>query len=152
MGARDPGSILTASEHTLKGLIIRLAALFGMVPARRHNLLVNQLDEARTSAQAWKSRAGDALARVKSLEGELHRHSGLLKEAQRAAERAHRGGALAIKLREQLAATQKELMLAREHLMAIEVKLDILEGAANVLDARTRATVGRHSTGTGAAV
>jgi hypothetical protein len=31
-------------------------------------------------------------------------------------------------------------MVARDHLMAIEVKLDILEGAANVLDRRTRIT------------
>jgi hypothetical protein len=35
--------------------------------------------------------------------------------------------------------------------MAIEVKLDILEGAANVLDSRTRAAI-RQSTGTGATV
>jgi len=30
------------------------------------------------------------------------------------------------------------LSMARDHLMAIEAKLDILEGAANVLDLRTR--------------
>ena len=36
--------------------------------------------------------------------------------------------------------TERELMVARDHLMAIEVKLDILEGAANVLDRRTRIT------------
>lgn len=32
----------------------------------------------------------------------------------------------------------RELEIAREYLMAIEVKLDILEGAANVLDTRMR--------------
>jgi chromosome segregation ATPase len=37
-----------------------------------------------------------------------------------------------------LATTERELAIARESLMAVEVKLDILEGAANVLDARTR--------------
>ena len=35
------------------------------------------------------------------------------------------------------------LALAREQLTAIEVKLDILEGAANVLDARTRVVTKR---------
>ena len=43
-------------------------------------------------------------------------------------------------LRDRLAETERELMVARDHLMAIEVKLDILEGAANVLDRRTRIT------------
>ena len=33
---------------------------------------------------------------------------------------------------------EQELAAARNHLMVVEVKLDILEGAANVLDARTR--------------
>lgn len=37
-----------------------------------------------------------------------------------------------------LTTTERELAIARESLMAVEVKLDILEGAANVLDARTR--------------
>jgi hypothetical protein len=87
---------------------------------------------------------------VKSLEHEVHRQERLVREAQRAAERVHRLGDVR-KLRDQLVATQKDLLLARDHLMAIEVKLDILEGAANVLDARTRVAI-RQSTGTGASV
>jgi hypothetical protein len=42
--------------------------------------------------------------------------------------------------------------MAREHLMAIEVKLDILEGAANVLDVRTRTAIGKQPRQTGAPV
>jgi DNA repair exonuclease SbcCD ATPase subunit len=41
-------------------------------------------------------------------------------------------------LQQRLKTTERELAIARESLMAVEVKLDILEGAANVLDARTR--------------
>jgi hypothetical protein len=41
-------------------------------------------------------------------------------------------------LRRALPGTDRELSMARDHLMAIEAKLDILEGAANVLDLRTR--------------
>jgi hypothetical protein len=48
-------------------------------------------------------------------------------------------------LQNRLDVAEQELVAVREHLMAIEVKLDILEGAANVLDGRTR-TVLAHRT------
>jgi chromosome segregation ATPase len=133
----------------VKHFLIRLAALFGLVPARRHQALAAQLDDARSGAQAWKAKAGESLGRVKSLEAELRRQSRLVKEARRSA--SQHGHTDVDKLRTQLAETERELMLAREHLMTIEVKLDILEGAANVLDSRTRHAI-RQSTGTGAVV
>ena len=40
-----------------------------------------------------------------------------------------------------LDAAERDLRLAREHLMLVEVKLDVLEGAASVLDRRTRAVL-----------
>src|SRR5262245_3919841 len=46
-------------------------------------------------------------------------------------------------LRVRLVEAEQALGLAREHLMVIDTKLDILEGAANVLDVRTRATVSK---------
>jgi hypothetical protein len=125
----------------VKELLIRLMALFGLVPARRYHSLARQFDETRRSAHTWKARAGEALGRVKSLEGEVERQSRLLKEATSQSEKRDEAEAEATSLRDQFAATQKELILAREQLMAIEVKLDILEGAANVLDSRTRAVV-----------
>ena len=135
----------------MKQLLIKLAALFGVVPARRYEGLVTQLADARSNAQSWKSRANEALARVKSLEREVRRQSRLLDDARTLVERVHGGGGDADRLREQLADAQRQLFVAREHLMGIEVKLDILEGAANVLDARTRVAI-RQSTRTGAAV
>src|SRR4051812_41709646 len=111
-------------------------AVFGVMPARRYHSLAQQFDEARLSAHTWKTRAAEALARVKSLEGEVERQSRLLKEARSEAEKRHEAEGEATRLRDQFAATQKDLILAREQLMAIEVKLDILEGAANVLDSR----------------
>ena len=51
-----------------------------------------------------------------------------------------------------LAETDRALTLGREHLNAIEVKLEILEGAANVLDARTRVAPQHRPDETGAAV
>lgn len=44
-------------------------------------------------------------------------------------------------LQQRLATAEQDLAIARENLMAVEVKLDILEGAANVLDARVRAVL-----------
>jgi hypothetical protein len=145
-----PGSILIAPDESVKQFLLRLAAMFGLVPARRYAAVVNQMEEARASAKTWKGRTGEALARVKAVEAELAHHAKQLKEARRTAEKVRRQGDVG-ELQNQLAQTERELMLAREHLMAIEVKLDILEGAANVLDARTRSAI-RQSTSTGAAV
>lgn len=41
-------------------------------------------------------------------------------------------------LKERLERAERDVLISRENLMAVEVKLDILEGAANVLDRRTR--------------
>lgn len=134
----------------MKQLLLNLLAAFGVVPASRYNSLVRQAEELRKSAQSWKTKATEALDRAKTLEGDLHRQSRLVKEARNVAKVSHNDGDM-LKLRQQLSDTERELMLAREHLMAVEVKLDILEGAANVLDVRTRTAI-RQSTGTGAAV
>jgi hypothetical protein len=53
-------------------------------------------------------------------------------------------------LQERLAVAERDLVTAREQLMAVEVKLDILEGAANVLDTRMRSTISRQHSGSGA--
>jgi hypothetical protein len=134
----------------VKQLLLNLLSSLGLVPAGRYTALVKENEGLRSSALSWKAKAGEATAQVKALESDLHRQSRLVKEARRAAEAGAGDGDMA-KLREQLVTTERELILAREHLMAIEVKLDILEGAANVLDSRTRAAI-RQSTGTGAAV
>lgn len=133
----------------MKQLVLNLLAACGLAPAGRYKTLLTENESLRSSAQAWKAKAGEAMARVKALEGELQRQSRLVKEARRIAEKGVSGNVG--QLRDQLIETERELILAREHLMAIEVKLDILEGAANVLDTRTRVAI-RQTTGTGAAV
>jgi chromosome segregation ATPase len=69
-------------------------------------------EQART--EEWKARAEKLTADAQDLRGRLHSSRAKLEEAERAAATAH------------------------EHLMAMEVKLDLLEAAAQVLDARTR--------------
>jgi hypothetical protein len=131
----------------LKELLIRLLGAIGLVPAGRYRSLVESTRVLRDRAEEWKQRAATAAARVKALEVQLKEHARDEARLQRKLERA-RGQS---ELIAQLADTERELLLAREHLMAIEVKLDILEGAANVLDLRTRAA-NRQSAGSGAAV
>lgn len=125
----------------MKHFFLGLAALFGLVPARRYRSSLREAEELRTGAQLWKQRAGEASARIKALERDVARQARLTKEARAALERQRKRDDEFEELREQLATTERELIVAREHLMAVEVKLDILEGAANVLDIRTRAAV-----------
>ena len=54
--------------------------------------------------------------------------------------------------RQNLETVKRDLVLAREALMAVDVKLDILEGAANVLDLRTRGVAARRDATTESAV
>lgn len=98
----------------------------------------------------WKARAGEAIARVKELEAEARQQSKSTEKLRIAADRWKARAAEFETLQGRLRDLERELAVARELLMAVEVKLDILEGAANVLDVRTRATIHRPSAETGA--
>jgi chromosome segregation ATPase len=120
----------------------------------RAGRLEQQLEASKADSRQWKTKAEEA--------------TGAFKKAQEAAETAQRQLRLAEKVKEEaiknrrleqertadlallqqrLADSERELIIAREQLMAIEVKLDILEGAANVLDGRTRDVMARRSGG-----
>ena len=82
------------------------------------------------------------MERVKSLEGEVKRQAQVIHTLTRSSDKIRqRQTDLEQLLSVRLAEAEQALSVAREHLMAIDVKLDILEGAANVLDTRTRAAV-----------
>ena len=128
-----------------------LAAL-GLVSVRRYEAVIRHLEQAKAGSREWKTKTAQSMARVKLLEGKLkHRERVVQKMEQRVSKMRQRGEAIDT-LRARLGEAQRELVIAREHLMAIEVKLDILEGAANVLDARTRATIGKEPSRTSASV
>lgn len=108
--------------------------------------LTRALDEARASAAAWKSMVEEERARAEAARSEVlrleHRIQKLTvdAEADRTRTEARRAkDAERVQLR--LDAAERDLRLAREHLMLVEVKLDVLEGAASVLDRRTRAVL-----------
>jgi hypothetical protein len=122
-------------------MISGLLAMVGLVPARRYQLLVDQVEEARNSAREWKAKAGQSMTRVRGLEADVKQQTRHAQKSELylAKMRERRDDVKSLRVR--LAQAERELMVAREHLMAIEVKLDILEGAANVLDVRTRAAI-----------
>jgi hypothetical protein len=136
----------------MKRLLIRVLAVFGLAPARVVATQARLIEELKAGSAAWKVRAGDAMARAKSLEAELKEHKKLADRAKIEAEKSVVRDAAFTDLKERLASAERELVMAREHLMAIEVKLDILEGAANVLDVRTRTAIGKQPRQSGAPV
>lgn len=131
------------------------------------------VDESRAESKEWKAKAAEAekQATVASKQAAVASKQAASMERQ-ASHQAARVEKLTVecgKLREDLKharATQHELEAlrarlsnaerdlagSREHLMAVEVKLDILEGAANVLDARTRSVISQRDRETGVPV
>jgi chromosome segregation ATPase len=115
------------------------------------------LDKARAASQEWKAKADQASQRAVVARDEVAQQAKHIErmhaettrnEQQRAreveqlrariADLTEKRARDAADLRAHLTTTERDLGHAREHLMMIDTKLDILEGAANVLDVRTR--------------
>lgn len=132
-------------------MLAQLAARLGFVSKHRYVALRRTVDELRTEAKTWKKKTDVLTRQLEKSDAELKRHIQLLRHARADVERLRQRETEFHEVREQLTETERALAIAREQLMAIEVKLDILEGAANVLDARTR-TATQRQPGAGAAV
>jgi chromosome segregation ATPase len=137
-------------------MVSRLLTALGLVRASAHaatceqvrkiesraGKLAQSVEELRAELRSSKARAGEAEKRAGELEREAVRQSERAEKiradlnAQLDTERGRVAEFQA--LRQRLGAAEREAAVARDHLMAIEVKLDILEGAANVLDRRIR--------------
>ncbi len=134
--------------------------------------LTEALEAARVELRGLKGKADEAQKALRESRDESARHARraekLAADAERVRanlERKHdhdhqklvqvdeRRSATVENMKQRLIAAEQDLIIARESLMAVEVKLDILEGAANVLDVRTRMASRRSvATGTGASV
>ncbi len=134
----------------MRRLFAALLAAFGLVTARRYEALSRSLESLKAAGAESKKKAAEAATHQRSVEGELRRQSHLVAKLRSSIEKWKQRHDDIKKLRARLADTERELMVARDHLMAIEVKLDILEGAANVLDRRTRSTAAKDQHETGA--
>ncbi len=91
--------------------------------------LKSQLDKVRAEAEHWKARAEDASTRLAAAEQEAERW-----KAKQLGLRAKF---------EQIATAEQHFSLAREHMLSLETKLDIVEGAIDTLDRRTRAVLAK---------
>jgi chromosome segregation ATPase len=119
---------------------------------RRAGKLAQLLEETKADSREWKEKAAQASAALKTSQeaaAVAERQSRLAEKLREEAEKHRRSeqdrtAELAV-LQQRLIDSERDLAVAREQLMAIEVKLDILEGAANVLDGRTRDIVMRRS-------
>ncbi|HEU4695116.1 MAG TPA: hypothetical protein VFS23_42410 [Vicinamibacterales bacterium] len=134
----------------MRRLVAAVLAAFGLVSARRFDALSRAYDSLKAVNAEWRKRASDAATQQRSLEAEVKRQSHLVAKLRSSIEKGRQRQDDIKKLRLRLADAERELMVARDHLMAIEVKLDILEGTANVLDKRTRGAAPHDQQKTGA--
>ncbi len=125
-----PSARLTAANERLRKLEARVETLS------------QKLADAQADARTWQVKAEEARKRATGVEAEaareLQRAEKARAEIEKEAAREKKRGVDVPALERRLDGAEQDLALARDHLMAIEVKLDILEGAATVLDRRTR--------------
>ena len=148
----------------MRRLLSRLLEACGVVTLRRYQFAITQLErevtriqasskaqleqqvnESRAQSKTLKTEIADAAKALKSKERELFKQSRRVDKLRKSIEQSNRHRADLESLLKRLIEAEQELAAARNHLMVVEVKLDILEGAANVLDARTRTTTAQQS-------
>jgi chromosome segregation ATPase len=108
------------------------------IQARSKAQLEQHVTESRAQSKAMKIEIADAARALKVKEHELAKQAQRIDKLREAVEHANRRRGDVQGMLKRLIEAEQELVAARNHLMVVEVKLDILEGAANVLDARTR--------------
>ena len=147
----------------MKRLILRLLALLRLAPASHVDLaraqarrvadrterVEAQLSKLRADRDAWKQSHHEMIAAVAEWKEAAASATEDAKRAKAETERLRgqaddwrtRAEALTTQLRElreRLEESRRVGSLAREHLMATEAKLDLIEAAIHVLDGRTR--------------
>jgi chromosome segregation ATPase len=108
------------------------------------------LEQSRQETAKWRAKAQEAStessdqrkaredkhrARIEKLEGRMREQMDKLRHADTG--RADKLN----DLRERVAGADRSVRIGRDHLMALEAKLDLIEGAINVLDRRYRSLV-----------
>jgi chromosome segregation ATPase len=126
--------------HQARQAAERMAALDGEVVKLRADVQSwkQRCEESASAAAEWKHAATAATAKAERATAEAQRAEAKADDLRARCER------LDIKidaLRTQLEKAGHAATAAREHLMATEVKLDLIEAAIHVLDLRTRDVV-----------
>ena len=121
----------------------KLEQLVTEIQARSKARLEQHVNENQARTKALKTEIAVAAKALKVKDHELVRQARRVDKLREAVEQANRRRGDVQDVLKRLIEAEQELAAARNHLMIVEVKLDILEGAANVLDARTRTTPAR---------
>jgi chromosome segregation ATPase len=101
---------------------------------RRAAELKQALNESKEETQRWKRKATELTQQLERHEKAAERLPHVERELARAKERIEH----LVSLKEALAKAERTIAISREHLVATESKLDVIEGAITVLDRRTR--------------
>ena len=128
---------------------VEIATAHARKAAEKAKSLEDRLASMRTDREHWQHRyeeKSNAVAEWKAAaartEANLERAKAtVLRSEAHAEEWKAKAGALAAQvqeLRTRLGDAKRATTTSREHLMAMEVKLDLIETAINLLDARTR--------------
>jgi chromosome segregation ATPase len=95
-------------------------------------------EESAAAIAEWKHAAGAAASKAERAEAEARKAEARAEELKT---RSDMAASQIRALRERLDQAQHVAASAREHLMATEMKLDLIEAAIQVLDTRTRESV-----------
>jgi predicted nucleic acid-binding Zn-ribbon protein len=142
------------SPHIM-GVLRAALAVVGLAPAAHLNRVSGRVEAAEQRAAESKRALGELREEVGRWKKKAEEFEKRLAKAEEAAQRLPKAeremqqwkardekhlGQLA-EVRERMERAERAVALSREHLMATETKLDIVEGAIGVLDARTRAAL-----------
>lgn len=125
-------------RDTAESRVRKLESQIAEVQARAKAQREEAATEHREQSKALKAEIAGATRALKIKEQELAKQAHSIDKLKEAVEHANRRRGDVQGMLKRLVEAEQELTAARNHLMVVEVKLDILEGAANVLDARTR--------------
>lgn len=125
---------LRALRHRLEEAAAREAARRDEAARDKAQLAELESEHERRMARG-RAAAADAANRIAALEGRI---ASLDRKSTQRDERADAAAREGAALDARVASAMQELERARGDLAGVEVKLDILEGAANALDARLR--------------
>ena len=143
----------------MKSAIRGVLAAFGLASAgqvkqsdaerQRHaekvKSLEDRLTKARADAENWKRRHEETSRSVTERQETASKaEARALAEIEQLKSRNERLMQQVTRLRAELTEASRAATTAREHLMATEVKLDLIEAAIRVLDARTRESAIEH--------
>jgi len=112
----------------------------------RNAKLIQDLDAARADARAGREKVEESVKALRKRQADEEQHTRRIEKLTAELGRAKSES------RQRFEAVKRDLALAREALMVVDVKLDILEGAANVHDIRTRVLASQRDPATERAV